>query len=254
MENQFKFTNSVLVLPLSGVLFMWVVYWFEWRFGFDFSPHGIYPRTFLGLQGIIFSPFIHADFEHLCNNSLPIFILLAALEYFYNKQRNIVLIIGILLSGLLTWIIGRSNYHIGASSLIYVLVSFMFFKGVITKHYRLLALSLSIISWYGGLIWYIFPNSDLHISWEGHLAGMITGLLLAFSLDMSDYKKTPIYDWEMPNYNPNDDPFMKQFDENGHFFNLQKEEETLPEPYYWGGYDNSKIIYHYKETPNETKD
>ena len=119
-DNNFKYTNSVLVVPLFFVWVLWFVYWLEIRFGFDFDKNGIYPRTFSGLQGIIFSPFIHSNMGHLYNNSIPLLILLAALRYFYARQSFVVIGYGILLSGLITWVIGRANYHIGASGLIYV--------------------------------------------------------------------------------------------------------------------------------------
>jgi membrane associated rhomboid family serine protease len=202
------------------VLFLWFVYWLEIRFDFDFVENGIFPRTFSGLQGIIFSPFIHADMNHLYNNSIPLLILLAALQYFYAKQSIAVIGYGIVLPGLITWIIGRDSYHIGASSLIYVLVSFIFFKGIQTKYYRLVALSLAVILVYGGMFWYIFPKVDSTISWEGHLAGLITGFVLSIIYKTPEYKKIIKYDWEHPDYNPMEDKFMQRFDENGNFVNL----------------------------------
>ncbi|MFT4984339.1 MAG: hypothetical protein ACI9Q9_001403, partial [Flavobacterium sp.] len=126
MDNHFKFTSSVVGVPLFFVLFLWFVYWLEIRFGFDFDENGIFPRTFSGLQGVFFSPFIHSDLNHLYNNSMPLLVLLAALQFFYAKQAYAVIAIGILFSGILTWLIGRSSYHIGASGLVYVLVSFIF--------------------------------------------------------------------------------------------------------------------------------
>src|SRR3970040_2546899 len=123
MDKHFKFNNSVVGLPLFFVLFLWFVYWLEIRYGFDFDTNGILPRTASGLQGIIFSPFIHSDINHLYNNSIPLLVLLAALRFFYPRQSVAVIGYGILLSGFITWVIGRDNYHIGASGLIYVLVS-----------------------------------------------------------------------------------------------------------------------------------
>jgi membrane associated rhomboid family serine protease len=220
MDKHFKFTNSVIGIPLFFVILLWLVYWTEIRFDFDFAQNGIFPRTFSGLQGVLFSPFIHSDMKHLYNNSIPLLVLLAALQFFYAKQSIAVISYGIVFSGIITWIIGRDNYHIGASGLIYVLVSFIFFKGVQTKYYRLVALSLAVIVMYGGMVWYVFPKVDETISWEGHLAGFITGFALSLFLKTPEYKKIIKYDWEHPDFNPSEDKFMQRFDDNGIFVNL----------------------------------
>lgn len=220
MDNQFKFTNAVVGVPLFFVLFLWFVYWLEIRFDLDFVRNGIFPRTFSGLQGVFFSPFIHSDLKHLYNNSLPLLVLLAALQFFYARQSYAVIGYGILLSGILTWFIGRSSYHIGASGLIYVLVSFIFIKGILTRYYRLVALSLAVIMLYGGMLWYVFPDVDDTISWEGHLAGLITGLLLSVVYKTPEFKKPIKYEWERREFDPAEDKFMQRFDEKGNFVNL----------------------------------
>ena len=237
MEKDFRYSNWVIALPLFSVLLLWFVYWLEIRFDYDFVENGILPRTFSGLQGVIFSPFIHSDMEHLYSNSIPLLILLAALQFFYAKQSLLVVTLGIIFSGLATWFIGRDSYHIGASGLIYVLVSFIFLKGILTKYYRLVALSLAVIMFYGGMIWYVFPKVDETISWEGHLAGMVTGFMLAIFLKIPDYEKVIKYEWEHPNYDPSQDKFMQRFDENGVFVNpppVEIEEEM--QSYYSSNY------------------
>ncbi|WPR71708.1 rhomboid family intramembrane serine protease [Flavobacterium sp. NG2] len=248
MDKNFKYTTDVLALPLFFVLFLWIIYWLQIRYDFDFVENGIYPRTFSGLQGVIFSPFIHSDLSHLYNNSLPLLVLLAALQFFYAKLSPYVLIYGILLSGVGTWLIGRPSYHIGASGLIYVLFSFIFFKGIFTKYYRLVALSLTVIVVYGGMVWYVFPKVDEVISWEGHLAGFITGLLLAIINKTPEYEyQKPIkYDWEHPDYDASQDKFMQRFDENGNFVNPPIPEPEVEEDYF---YSNSNV--NYEITKNE---
>ena len=250
-DNHFKFSNAVIGLPVFFVLFLWILYWFQIRFDVDFYKSGIYPRDFSGLQGILFSPFIHENLSHLYNNSIPLLVLLAALKYFYPKQSIKVIIFGILFSGLITWLIGRENYHIGASGLIYVLVSFIFFKGIQTGYYRLVALSLSIILLYGGMIWYVFPEIDNSISWEGHLAGFITGFVMTLFYRTSEYKKTIIYDWQKPDFIPQNDPFMKHFDENGNFVAIENQdiESETNSSYY-----NSNLSVHYTITKSEPND
>jgi hypothetical protein len=179
-------------------------------------------------------------------------VLLAALHYFYARQSMAVIGYGILLSGLITWIIGRDSYHIGASSLIYVLVSFIFFKGIQTKYYRLVALSLAVVVVYGGLVWYVFPKVEEKISWEGHLAGLITGFVLSLVYKTPEYSKIIKYDWEHPDFNPQEDKFMQRFDENGNFVNspiVELEEELT------SYYSSSSPVYYtiVENEKNESK-
>ena len=223
-DNHFKFSSSVITIPFLFVLFLWIVFWAGIKFNVDLELFGIYPRTFFGLIGVVSSPFIHGNIEHLYNNSIPLLILLAALRYFYREQSIPILGYGILFSGILTWIIGRESYHIGASGLIYVLVSFIFFKGIRTKYYRLVALSLLVIMLYGSRMWYVLPHVEGGISWEGHLAGLITGFVFSVIFKTTDYKKLIRYEWEQPDYDPQTDKFMQRFDENGNFVNLPKPE------------------------------
>lgn len=218
-DNYFKFSPSVLLFPFFFVLTLWFVFWLDIRWHFNFDDLGIYPRSLSGLKGVFLSPFIHGNLEHLFNNSIPLFILISALRYFYREESIQILGFGILLSGIITWVIGRESYHIGASGLVYVLVSFIFFKGIMTKYYRLVSLSLVVILVYGSLIWYVFPNVKEGISWEGHLAGALTGFVFAVIFKMPEYKKMIRYDWERPDFNPLEDKFLQRFDENGNFVN-----------------------------------
>ena len=111
-QDQFRFSTGVIAYPIFFVLFIWLVFWFEVRFGYSFNDFGVFPRTLSGLKGIVFSPFIHSNIEHLYHNSIPLFVLSAVLFYFYRPISWKVIIYGILLSGFLTWCIGRPSNHI----------------------------------------------------------------------------------------------------------------------------------------------
>ena len=177
-EQPFTFSIDTLLYPLLFVLLIWLVFAIEIRFGYRFNKYGVYPQTIKGLRGVLFSPLIHSGIKHLYSNTIPLFVLSSALFYFYRPIAFKVVIYGILLSGLITWLIGRPSYHIGASGLIYVLFSFNFFIGLFSKNYRLTALSFVVVFLYGSLFMYAFPI-DEQISWEGHTAGLITGLVFA---------------------------------------------------------------------------
>lgn len=211
----FNFSAGVIGYPILFVLLIWVVFWFEIRFGFDFNYLGVRPRRVEGLRGILLSPFIHSDIKHLFNNTIPLFVLSMALFYFYRGISWRLLFIGLLLTGLLTWVIGRPANHIGASGIIYMLASFLFFKGIFSRYYRLIALSFVVVFLYGGMLWFVVPV-DPGISWEGHLSGLLVGLSFAF-IYKQKIAKPPKFEWEKPDYNEEEDDFMKYFDENGNF-------------------------------------
>ena len=220
------FSPEVILYPIVLVLTMWVVFWAEIRFNWDFNFLGIYPRKFSGLRGIIFGPFVHSNLKHLFNNSMPLLVLSTALCYFYRNIRFKVLIWGLLLSGIFTWLIGRPALHIGASGVVYMLASFLFFKGIFSKQFQLTALSLVVVFLYGGLLWYVLPI-DPQISWEGHMSGFGVGLVLAML-----FKEVPVenkkYEWEREDYNPDEDEFLQQFDEDGNFIERPPEEKEPP--------------------------
>ena len=104
---------------------------------------------------------------------------------------------------------------------------------------------------YGGMVWYIFPEVENGISWEGHLSGFITGFLFSLLYKAEKYKKPIRYEWEKPDFNPENDPFMKHFDENGNFVNTEIVEE---EPEELMTYFNSDVSVNYIVTKPETKE
>ena len=250
MSKKNLISADVVIYPLLFVVLLWIVFWMESRFSINFNRFGIYPLKPSGLVGIITGPFIHGSLKHLFNNSAPLFVLSTALFYFYREIRWKVIIYGLLLTGILTWLIGRPSLHIGASGVVYMLVAFLFFKGIFSKQYQLTALALVVVFLYGGLWWYVFPI-DPAISWEGHLSGFIVGLLFAFV-----FKTIPLenkkYEWEKESYDPESDPFLRQFDEEGNFVGTPK--ENVPEVIDTSQGDSEiKVVYTFKENIDNPK-
>jgi membrane associated rhomboid family serine protease len=157
---------------------IWTVKIVEVADHLDLFYYGIFPRKISGLFGIIASPFIHANFNHLINNSVPFFFLLTAIFYFYQKVAWRVLLISYLATGVIVWFIARSSYHIGASGLVYSFASFLFVSGIVRRNINLLAISMLVIFVYGSMVWGIFPYIP-DMSWESHLVGLTIGVLLA---------------------------------------------------------------------------
>ena len=177
-DQKSKLKNSIFLIPILYIVSIWIIYWIEIQFSFNFNKYGVYPRTLKGFRGVFFTHFIHSNTGHIFNNSIPLFVLLSSLFYFYKEVAYKVLFLGGFLTGFLTWIIARESYHIGASGIVYLLFSFVFFSGIIRKHFRLVALSLIVIFLYGSMIWYVLPIKE-GMSWEGHLSGFLIGLYFA---------------------------------------------------------------------------
>ena len=98
-----------------------MLYFIEIKFGYNFNKYGVYPRDFKGLRGVFLTHFIHSNTTHLFNNSIPLFVLLLSVFMFYKEVALKVLVYGGFFTGLLTWIIARESYHIGASGIVYLL-------------------------------------------------------------------------------------------------------------------------------------
>ena len=172
------FGHSIFVSG-AWVVVLWLAKLFELEFEFDFSIFGILPRELIGLRGIIFSPLIHANIEHLGANSLPLFVLSFSLFFFYRKSAYAIFTLIYLFAGVFVWIGGREALHIGASGVIYGLAAFLFLSGVISHNIRLLTISLIVTFLYGSMFWGIFPLKP-EISWESHLWGGLSGFMLAW--------------------------------------------------------------------------
>jgi membrane associated rhomboid family serine protease len=183
-----------MIIPGIIVFLMWLVKIVEVLIEADFSRFGIYPLKLDGISGILFSPFIHAGFSHLFSNSLPLFFLSVALFYFYSEVAFSVFAWTYFLTGLLVWIAGREAWHIGASGVVYGLASFLFFSGIIRRHFRLIALSLLIVFLYGSMVWGLFPGIYKNVSWESHMLGFFSGIVLAIAYRHQGPRQ-PVYEW-----------------------------------------------------------
>ncbi|MGO9110675.1 MAG: rhomboid family intramembrane serine protease [Thermoguttaceae bacterium] len=152
------------------------------RFVPSLNEFGVVPRTLGGLTGIPAMPFLHADLHHILSNTFPLFILLALLAGSRAQSWEVVVDV-VLLGGLLLWLCGRPAIHIGASGLIFGLMSFLILSGILEKRLIPLAIAVSVGFIYGGtLISGVLPRFGSHISWDGHLCCAVAGGIVAYAL------------------------------------------------------------------------
>ncbi len=182
-------------LSIGFVALLWLVHLMNWGLDLDPRPFGLRPREWPGLVGIVTAPLVHGDFAHLFANSVPLAVLGATMLFLYPHSTLRVLPAVYLGPGLLVWLFGRGSVHLGASGLVYGLVSYVFVAGLLRRDRRAIAASLLVVLMYGSLAWGVLPI-DPRVSWETHLAAAAIGALLAIFLRRLDIPPRKRYAWE----------------------------------------------------------
>jgi membrane associated rhomboid family serine protease len=182
-------------MALGFVALIWLIQLLNW--GLDLGPEdfGVRPRQLAGLPGILFAPLVHGGFAHLIANSPPLLVLGTAMLYLYPSAALRVLPAVYLGTGVAVWLFARGSAHVGASGLIYGLVSYIFVAGLIRRDRRAIAASLLVCFMYGALVWGVLPIEP-GVSWETHLAAALIGLVMAIALRRLDIPLRVRYTWE----------------------------------------------------------
>jgi membrane associated rhomboid family serine protease len=184
-----------LRLSLAFIGALWAVFIIDHAFGLRLAQFGLRPGSVAGLAGVVTAPLLHANFQHILSNTLPMLVALTATLYLYPNSALRVIPAIWLGSGLLAWFFARPNLHIGASGLIYGLLAFVFVSGVLRRDMRSVSVSLLVAFLYGSMVWGVLPVRP-HMSWEMHLTGAATGVLLAFVYANWDRVPLQRYKWE----------------------------------------------------------
>jgi len=178
------------------VLGIWIAWLGAWLLGWDMDELGVRPRTAQGLIGILTAPFAHANFAHLMSNTLPLGLLASAALYAYPRATRYALPLIWLVSGFGVWLWGRSSIHVGISGVVYGLMFFVFFIGLLRRDPLGVTISLLAFFLYGGMVMTMLPR-DAETSWEYHLFGSIAGAIAAIALRNRDpLPPRKRYSWE----------------------------------------------------------
>jgi membrane associated rhomboid family serine protease len=165
---------------LGGLIaLMWGIQIVNSLLGGQLAGFGIRPRSIAALPGILAAPVLHGGFRHLISNTAPFallgwLIMLGGLEQFW-----LVTVIVAGASGLGTWLLGAPyTVHIGASGVIFGYFGFLMARSYFERSLGSLLMSVVVVAMFGGMIWGILPIR-VGISWEGHLFGLLGGILAA---------------------------------------------------------------------------
>lgn len=181
---------------ITFVALLYVVELIDQLSGGRLDRNGIRPLTTDGLWGIVFAPVLHANWQHLIANTVPMLVLgflmtLAGLSRFV-WATAIIWILG----GFGTWLIGNVGSscgptdHIGASGLIFGWLAFLLVFGIFVRHAWDIIIGLVVLFAYGGVLLGALPVLGVcgGVSWQGHLCGAIAGVVAAYLLSAPERK------------------------------------------------------------------
>jgi len=170
--------NSPFVIKIIGILLLLNI--INRLLSNSLNRLGIIPRTWHGLMGIFFSPFLHRDLTHLFFNSIPLFVLANLILLDGKSVFYIVSLMIIVLSGLSIWLIGRRAIHIGASSLVMGYFGYILANAYFQITATTIILVILCIYYFGGLLVINLIPSEKDVSWEGHIFGFLSGIFTAY--------------------------------------------------------------------------
>lgn len=174
-----KQSQHYMIPWLIALAMLWGFDIFNWMIGSRLNILGIYPRHPFGLIGILFSPLLHQDMNHLLFNTIPLFVLGLALLANSPEIFFWVTIVVAGVGGFAVWLFGRKAMHIGASGLISGYFGYVLVTAYLQPSFTTVLLAGLVLYYFGGIFFGIFPQEEA-ISWESHLLGFLSGILSAF--------------------------------------------------------------------------
>jgi membrane associated rhomboid family serine protease len=160
---------------------------------------GIRPRDFGSLIDILTAPFLHGNLSHLAFNALPLFSLgmiaaLTGLKRFL-AMTAVVIVVG----GLGTWLISpQDSVHVGASGVVFGYFGYLLMRGLVDRRPVDLVISVGIALSFGYAMWNSIGFGEERISWQGHVSGLVGGMLAAWIFRLPRAKKAKPEDAEVP--------------------------------------------------------
>ncbi|MBN2722896.1 MAG: rhomboid family intramembrane serine protease [Deltaproteobacteria bacterium] len=190
MKFEYRIGYAVKVTGIT-VAILWGVFFLDIinqnaNFMRDIKSFGILPRQIPGLIGVLVAPFIHGNLFHLVGNSVLLALSMFLVFLLYPRKAWELSFTVVFIGGLLVWLVARKGLHIGASGVIFGYIGFLVAAGLTGKRIVPFLLSLIILFLYGGtLLTGLMPTEG--ISWEGHLAGALSGMNYAWFTRKKNY-------------------------------------------------------------------
>jgi membrane associated rhomboid family serine protease len=230
-ESTFKAFVDSFRYPFYFIVLIWGIHLFT-ALGVNFAAWGIYPRSADDIWHIFTAPLVHGDWQHLMNNSVPFFVVGTLIMLFYRRVAFRAFIVMYTLTGLAVWLFGRAVsaggtplYHIGASGVIFSMVTFTMWNGILQRNVKSIIVTLIVTLLYGSMFIGVLPNQP-GVSWESHLLGALVGIFTAY-LFRDTIKQIHLDEYEAPVYTP-DEPEKTYFEPDTFSIFKPRQEPDIP--------------------------
>jgi membrane associated rhomboid family serine protease len=172
--------RAAIIAALIAV--MWLVEWVDTAvFASRLEYFGIMPRTRQGLLGILWAPLIHGGIDHLIANTAGVLIFGGLTILRSERHFWTVTLVGALAGGFGIWLFGRPGIHVGASAVVFAYFGYLLVTGFFERRIGSLLLSIAVFLIWGPTLAGILPVQG-PISWEGHVFGLLGGIVAAWAL------------------------------------------------------------------------
>ena len=165
---------------VAFVALLWIITIADMLLNLDLARFGITPRDTSSLIGIPLHVFIHLEGWHLLANTIPLLTLGGLIALRDSAGLLLVSIFIVLVGGSGLWLVGRDASHIGASGLVFGYFGYLVARGFYGRDCLSFIIAIIVAMFYGiPILIGIMPTRGL-TSWEGHLTGLIAGILCAW--------------------------------------------------------------------------
>lgn len=181
IHNILSINQSIIDQVPNGLVvigILWIVHAINYTSGYRLLILGVIPRRVFGLLGIACAPFLHANFDHIFFNSVPLFILSTFLMTSTFQQAVYVTLSIILLSGTLTWLLARKAIHVGASGVIMGYMGYLLSECYYGRSPSAWIIGIITLYYLGSLLFSLIPD-DTQVSFEGHIFGFASGIYVS---------------------------------------------------------------------------
>jgi len=183
-ELSVQATRALSAVAIVGLMLavMWVLELIDYADNGSLEQYGIRSRDFSDLPDIFSAPFLHANFDHIAANTLP-FAILGLVAAIRGVAKFLLMnLMVIVVGGLGVWFTGPSNAEtLGASILVFGYFGYIVGRGVFERRIADAVIAVVVALFYWSILYGLVPTNQ-QISWQGHLFGLIGGLLASYTL------------------------------------------------------------------------